>query len=100
MAETRKKYTREFKIEAVRLFENGNKIGREIEQDLGIGKGVIYRWKRELSEENIRAFPGQGNPRDEELYVLRKELAVVKEERDILRKATMRKVKRSAALSP
>ena len=87
MADGRRKYTREFKIEAVRLFENSNKSGREIEQDLGIGKGVIYRWKRELSEENIRAFPGHGNPRDEELYRLRKELAVVKEERDILRKA-------------
>ncbi len=87
MADGRRKYTREFKIEAVRLFENGDKSGREIEQDLGIGKGVIYRWKRELSEENIRSFPGHGNPRDEELYRLRKELAVVKEERDILRKA-------------
>ena len=85
MAETRKKYTREFKIEAVRLFENGNKIGREIEQDLGIGKGVIYRWKRELSEENIRAFPGHGNPRDEELSRLRKENTILRDERDILR---------------
>ena len=83
MAETRRKYTREFKIEAVRLLENSDKSGR----DLGIGRGMIYRWRRELSEENIRAFPGHGNPRDEELYRLRKELAEVKEEREILRKA-------------
>ena len=87
MAETRRKYSREFKIEAVRLLENSSKSGREIEEDLGIGKGVLYRWKRELQDENLRAFPGHGNPRDEELYRLRKELAEVSEERDILRKA-------------
>ncbi len=87
MLETRRKYTEEFKIEAVRLFETSSKSGREIERDLGIGKGVLYRWKRELQDENLRAFPGHGNPRDEELYRLRKELAEVSEERDILRKA-------------
>jgi transposase len=87
MSETRRKYTEEFKIEAVRLFETSSKSGREIERDLGIGKGVLYRWKRELQDENLRAFPGHGNPRDEELYRLRKELAEVSEERDILRKA-------------
>jgi transposase len=43
--------------------------------------------KRELNEENVRAFPGHGNPRDEELTRLRKELADVKMERDILKKA-------------
>jgi transposase len=87
MSETRKKYTKEFKIEAVRLYETSSKNGREIERDLGIGKGVLYRWKREMQDENLRAFPGHGNPRDEELYRLRKELAEITEERDILRKA-------------
>ena len=87
MSETRRKYTKEFKIEAVRLYETSSKSGREIEQDLGIGRGVLYRWKRELQEEKLRAFPGHGNPRDEELYRLRKELKEVTEERDILRKA-------------
>jgi transposase len=87
MEETRRKYTREFKIETVRLFEHSDKSARKIEEDLGIGAGSIYRWKRELGEENLRAFPGNGNPRDEELFRLRKELAEVQEERDILRKA-------------
>ena len=87
MSEQRKKYTKEFKIEAVQLFETSSKSGREIEQDLGIGKGVLYRWRREVRDENLRAFPGHGNPRDEELYRLRKELAEITEERDILRKA-------------
>ena len=89
MAEKRKKYTREFKIEAVRLVESGGKSGREIEDDLGIGRGQVYRWRRQLAEENgsIRAFPGTGNSRDEEFMRLKRELAIVREEREILRKA-------------
>jgi len=90
MAETRRVYTREFKEDAVRLLESGTRTGAEIAEDLGIGKGAIYRWRRQLQEEReagIRAFPGNGNPRDEELTRLRKENAEIREERDILRKA-------------
>ena len=99
MAETRRNYSREFKEDAVRLLESGTKTGREISDDLGISQGAIYRWRRQLQEEHeagIRAFPGKGNPRDEELVRLRKELSEVSEERDILRKAVaiFSKVKR------
>ena len=89
MAEKRRKYSREFKSEAVQLLNTSGKSGHEIETDLGIGRGQIYRWRRELEEESagLRAFPGNGNARDEELARLRKENAIVKEERDILRKA-------------
>ena len=87
MSETRRKYTRDFKVETVRFLESSGKSAREIEDDLGIGRGVIYRWKRELKDGNIRAFPGHGNPRDEELARLKKENAILREERDILRKA-------------
>ena len=89
MTEKRRKYTREFKVEAVQLLNTSGKNGHEIEEDLGIGRGQIYRWRRELEEENdgLRAFPGNGKVRDEELSQLRKENAVLREERDILRKA-------------
>jgi len=90
MAETRRNYTREFKEDAVRLAETGGKTAREIETDLGIGQGAIYRWRRQLrgeQEAGVRAFPGNGNPRDIELAELRKENAEIREERDILRKA-------------
>ena len=86
----RKKYTREFKVEAVRLLNTSGKSGHEIEADLGIGTGMIYKWRRQLEAESskgIRAFPGNGIPRDEELAKLRKENATLREERDILRKA-------------
>lgn len=89
MTEKRKTYTREFKIEAVRLVESGGKSGAAIEDDLGIGRGQVYRWRRQLAEENgsIRAFPGTGNSRDEELVRLKRENTILREERDILRKA-------------
>ena len=86
-----KRYTDEFKIEAVRLLNTSGKSGHEIEQDLGIGSGVVYRWRRQLEQEQsgtgLKAFPGNGNARDQELAQLRRELAIVREERDILRKA-------------
>jgi len=87
MADKRKKYTKEFKLEAVRMLEAGEKSGHEIEKDLGIGSGQVYRWRKELEAAGERAFPGNGTPRDEELVRLRKEVASLREERDILRKA-------------
>lgn len=87
MEQTRRKYSREFKLDAIGLLETSDKTCREIEDDLGVGRGCLYRWKREMNEKNIRAFPGNGNPRDEDLVRLRKENAILKEERDILRKA-------------
>lgn len=85
----RRKYTREFKEEAVAMLESSGKSGREIEEDLGVGRGMIYRWRTQLRGEGngILAFPGNGKPRDEELARLRKENAILREEREILRKA-------------
>ena len=89
MAEKRNTYTREFKLEAVRQLETSGKPGHEIEKDLGIGSGQIYRWRVQLAQEGsgLKAFPGNGKPRDEELAALRKENKDLREERDILRKA-------------
>ena len=87
MGDKRTKYTKEFKLEAVRMLEAGEKNGRQIEKDLGIGSGQVYRWRKELQAAGERAFPGNGTPRDEELVRLRKEVATLREERDILRKA-------------
>jgi hypothetical protein len=48
MKKTRRNYTREFKLEALRLLETSGKSAPQIERDLGIGKGNLYRWKRKL----------------------------------------------------
>ena len=87
MAERRKTYTRDFKIQAVELLNTRGKPGHQIADELGIGGGVLYRWRRQLEEEGVQAFPGNGKERDKELAGLRKENAELREEKEILRKA-------------
>ena len=84
---TRRKYDKQFKIDTIRHLQNSGKKVTEVAHDLGIRYDLISRWKRELSEDNVKAFPGSGNPRDEEIARLKKEIADVKMERDILKKA-------------
>ena len=48
---------------------------------------MVYRWRRQLETEGVQAFPSDGNPRDEELARLRKEVRELREEQDIVRKA-------------
>ncbi len=83
----RRKYTAEFKREAVALASQRGQTIVGVATDLGIGAGLIQRWKRELSEHGRQAFVGQGAARDEELMALRRELAQVKKERDFLKSA-------------
>ena len=87
MATKRKIYSREFKEQAVELLNTSGKPGNQIEAELGIGTGIIYRWRRQLQEDGVRAFPGNGNERDKELSELRRQNAELREEREILRKA-------------
>ena len=84
-----KKYDREFKIEAVRLATEPGNTAAKVERDLGIGQGLISRWKRQLRQDGDDAFPGKGHlkPQDEELRRLRRENERLRRERDILKKA-------------
>ncbi len=89
MSNERKKYTREFKNEAVRLItEQGYKTS-EAARNLGVHPSVLNRWKSQLAVEGKNAFPGKGrlSPEKEELEKLRKEVQRLKMERDILKKA-------------
>ena len=89
MAKRRRDYSREFKFEAVQLWETSGRTAPEIEQELGIGKGVLGRWKREFAEDGEDAFPGHGRltPEQEHLRQLERENEVLRQERDILKKA-------------
>lgn len=89
MAEPRRQYDREFKIEAVKLATRGDKTIVQVARDLGIDKNLITRWKRQLRDDPNFAFPGKGclKPADEELRRLKKQLRDVTEERDILKEA-------------
>lgn len=87
MSEPRRRYTEEFKQGALRLIEQQDKTISQVARDLGIRRDMLQRWKRETEQQGLKAFPGHGNPRDEELTRLKKENAELKEERDILKKA-------------
>lgn len=83
---TRRKYSPEFKREAVALANNpGQKIAG-IAKDLGIRENLLRRWKYEIEQHGQLAFGGQGVARDEELMRLRRELAQVKKERNFFKK--------------
>ena len=89
MTETRRTYTDEFKREAVQLLESSGKTARQLERELGIGKTCLSRWKRELTEKGEQAFPGQGHvlPEQEQIQELKRQVEVLRQERDILKKA-------------
>ena len=89
MTKTRRTDSREFKMDALRLVETSGKSIRQIERDLGIGKGCLYRWRDEFKAEGTQAFPGQGRltPEQEELRRLKRENELLRQERDILKKA-------------
>ena len=87
---TRRRFTKEFKVEAVELVLRGSKTVVEIARDLGIRPELLYRWKSEYLADEGNAFPGIGHLRDqeeEEIRRLERELRSVQEERDILKKA-------------
>jgi len=84
----RRVFTREFKLEAVKLMRRGVSA-TQASRDLGIGQNVLSRWLREAKADEAQAFPGHGQlkPEDAEIARLRRELARAEAERDILKKA-------------
>lgn len=88
MATVRKQYSKEFKQETLRLIVDQGVSVAQVSRDMGINANVLYRWKQEAQAHGQKAFPGHGQPIEEELVRLRRELEVVKRERDILKKAT------------
>lgn len=86
----RQRFTREYKLEAVRLSAEGTKSVATVAAELGIDAHQLYRWRRAFERSGVAAFPGNGkiNSQDEELHQLRRKLKQVTEERDFLKKAT------------
>jgi transposase len=89
MKKERRTYTEEFKRETVRLLRNSDKSAAQIERELGIGVGCVSRWKREFEAQGEAAFPGHGRltPEQERIRELQRENEVLRQERDILKKA-------------
>ncbi len=87
----RRKHSREFKLEAVRLATQPGVSVKKTAENLGINASMLHTWKKELAVSGVQAFPGNGRlkPDDEEMRLLRLENRRLREERDILKKATL-----------
>jgi len=84
-----KRYNKDFKLRAVKLCLESNKHDAEIARDLGIHQTTLSTWKQKYLKNQKQAFSDPKGPDEftEEIKVLKKELAIAKEERDILKKA-------------
>lgn len=89
MTTNRRSYSKEFKQEVVGLVKQGEKPMAEIERDLGLPKGIVKQWVRKAQAEGEAAFPGKGNlsAADAEMKRLQRENEILRQERDILKKA-------------
>ena len=79
-------YTDEFKREAVRLTQASERTIRQVAEDLGIGFSTLTKWKRKFQEEDLLSGPHDDVTK--ELARLRKENTYLRQERDLLKKAT------------
>jgi transposase len=87
---TRKRHTKEFKLEAVRLLAQSGRPGAEVARELGIRRNQLYKWATQLKGKGrTRAFLGSGSRHaaEDELTRVKRQLAEVTQERDILKKA-------------
>ena len=90
MARVRRTYTREFKIEALKLISEKGYSVAEAARSLGLHENLLRSWKVAFQDQGQDAFPGHGqlSPTEEELHRLRAENKRLLAERDILKKAT------------
>jgi transposase len=85
----RRKFSREFKIEAVRLIRDRGVAVAQASRDLDVHENVLRKWMKELVTDPVQAFPGQGQMKADQIEIerLRREVIRLKAERDILKKA-------------
>jgi len=86
----RRTFTREYKVEAVKLVTDQGRSYAEAATSLGVSETLLRTWKKTLAAAGDQAFPGHGQPppAEEELRRLRAEVKRLQMERDILKKAT------------
>jgi transposase len=85
-----KQYSREFKVEAIRLAEAGDKTATQVARQLGIRVNQIGKWKQQLEREALTGvLTKRGRPVDNDMARLQRENARLREENDILKKAAI-----------
>jgi transposase len=85
----RRKFTREFKLEAVKLITERGVSVAQAARDLGVHGTVLRRWVQDGTADPQQAFPGKGQMKPDQLEIerLRREVTKLRAERDILKKA-------------
>jgi len=85
----RRQFTREFKLEAVRLIKDRGVSYAQASQDLGVHTSQLRAWVKKFADDPHQAFPGHGQlkPEQAEIARLKREVTKLKAERDILKKA-------------
>jgi transposase len=85
----RRRFSREFKLEAVRLIRERGVSAAQAARDLDVHENVLRKWVKEFGSDPVQAFPGHGQmkPELQEIERLRREVSKLKAERDILKKA-------------
>jgi len=90
MSVKRKKYSKQFKLDAIQKYENGEKSLAEVERELMITSGLLGKWREELmqAKDEKETFPGKGNLPDSEARIrqLERENAQLRQEKEILKK--------------
>ena len=89
MTKTQRTFTKEFKLEAVQLAKNSQKPLTQIANDLGIADSTLHHWCTQFGEQGEHGFVGSGHqlPQEEELRHLKRENELLRQERDVLKKA-------------
>ncbi len=89
MQKTQLTFTREFKVEVVKLLQSSQKPLAQIARDLGIADSTVHHWRKLFFEHGEQAFPGSGHlmPQEEEIRRLKRENDLLRQERNILKKA-------------
>lgn len=89
MSRPRRKFDKEFKIEAVKMVLDEGLSKAEVSRKLDITQGMIGKWVQDYKDDEADAFPGQGNlkPEDDEVRKLKRENRQLKEELEFLKKS-------------
>jgi transposase len=86
----RKKYSKQYKLDAIQMYKKGEKSMSQVERELGITAGLLAKWRDELQQAKDpgEAFPGNGNLPDSEVRIrqLERENAQLRQEKEILKK--------------
>jgi transposase len=85
----RRKFSREFKVEAVKLVRERGVSAAQAARDLDVHENVLRNWVKEFGSDPVQAFAGHGQmkPKQQEIERLKREVNKLRAERDILKKA-------------